>query len=321
MQIFIKDRKTFDTKMHAAALDFDEIRSIYDEYSTFVIPATTANVKENDIIYSDDGFFGIITNIEPEEKKITLSVSQIVNIFSRKLFYEKIEFQYLENRIRDLIYSNFINCEDDLYSLPYLQANAITQTKSNLQPDLDNGIFSIKSYAAKARRVAGVHLQWGITRENLIVDIKRKNAPVKNIDFSNPNYILQSEDFSSKTVSKVTTKAEDNGKERDWYLTENGSVSSVKPSKRLYGEWELLMVAEDANAKDSAVDEFARNTYSHKIVFLSKTPFDLYEPIRVSLRGKIFRSYISGVRKIKNSKLLEISCGELQTEYPYKNLV
>ena len=108
----------------------------------------------------------------------------------RDRFYTDASFTYLEDRIAELITDNFIQCSDTFYAMPYLNVRTVTHTASQMRPDLENNIYAVKSYAAKARRVHNIFLEWDISRTNLSVDVVRRVKTVKNVDFSNPDYIL-----------------------------------------------------------------------------------------------------------------------------------
>lgn len=323
MYIFIKDRKTFKTKTHQLALDFEITRSVYNVYSSFVVSTPETMPKNGDILYADDGFWGVIENIAVDEKKTTLEVSQIITLFSRKLLYAAESWSSLEQHLADLISANFVNCPDAFYALPYLQVTALSQTASAMKPDVENETYTIQSYASKARRLKNIFFDWGLTRTALVLDIVKKAPSVKNIDFSNPNYTLTEQDFSIKTVAKITAKAVDTGTVSDWYLDANGNITTNPPTNRIDGEWETIIVQYAEDVSDAVADEFSKNVYSHNIKFLApkRKGFALYDDLNIVLNGAKFKSYVSGVTERKGSDFVEVSCGELQMSYPFKNLL
>ena len=323
MYIFIKDKKTFKTKSHQLVLDYEITRSIYDAYSSFVISTPENIPKSGDILYSDNGFFCVVETVSINEQKTTLEASQIITLFSRKLLHYGDTWTYLEQHLADLIDANFVNCSDAFYALPYLQVNALSQTRSGMLPDVENELYSIQSYAAKARRLKNIFFDWSISRTQLTLDIIKKTPVVKNIDFSNPNYILTEQDFSIKTVSKITAKAQDTGTSSEWYVDTGGNVVNYVPAKRVDGEWITIIVPTTAEVADAVQDEFSKNIYAHNIKFMApkKNGFSLYDKLNIVMNGEAFTSYVSGITEKKGSELVEITCGELQMVYPFKNLL
>lgn len=320
MYAFIKDSRTFKTKCAALVLAYSVSRSVYDTVSKVTIAAPTVSPSEGDIVYLDEGFMGLITTISPDGDEVELSLVQIVSLFSRSMYYIEEPYIYLEDYIAKLIKENYTRCRDEFYALPWLEVTVGTHSNVNLTPTLEEGTFSVKSYAAAARRIHNIFLEWDITRDTLYVNIVRREKAVKNVDFSNPDYMLLTEDYSSKTVSKVTAYCEEDGAYEDFILTKSGDiVSSASIEDRIAGEWVTLKIRNAEDKENEVKGLFLKNEYSHKITFRTDRSrgFELYDRLLIALNGKVFSSYVSGVTVTDNSNLAEISCGELQMEYPY----
>ena len=326
MEAFVKDRKTFVTKSHNLVLDYNIHYSIYDTVSSIVIETPEILPQEGDILYLDgNGFFGVIKTISPDKGKTTLDCNQIITLFARDIYYQAGTWTYLEDYLTTLINANYTNCPDSYYALPYLQVTAATHTASQMGPDLDDdNVYNIKSYANKMRRLYNIFCEWGITRDTLSLDITYRSKQVKNIDFGNPNYVLLTQDFSEKSVSKITSFCTENSQQQDWVLLEDGSITNTAPATgRVPGEWITLTVQNAADVESSVRDTFAKNEYSHNITFQApvSTGLRLYDRLKIKLDNQIFSSYVSGVIARAHSAVIEITCGELQMQYPYYNLL
>lgn len=321
MRAFIKDIKTFETLSHNAVFGYELKRSIYDTVSTIVIQSPVKPLKEGDIVFLDGAkFYGVIDTISLDGSSVQLGVKQINELFSRDMFFTAKPFSYLEDRLKELIDINFTNCADTFYRLPYLNVKALTRTSSQLLPDLDKDVFSVKSYAAKARRLYNIFFEWKLTRTALNLNIVKRDEKYRNIDFSNPTYSITEQAFSKNSVSKLTTKCEENAQIKDWVLLDNGSIVNTTPDVgRVSGNWQTLTVPKADEVFDAVKNEFLKNEYSHKITFevFSKEGFNLYDRLKIRLDGKLFSSYVSGVTEKMNYDVCEIQCGELQTNYPY----
>ena len=325
MEAYIKDARTFITTSHNLVLDYTIKQSIYDEVSQVIIETPTMLPKEGDIIYLDGKrFFGVIKTVSPDHGKTELAVNQIITLFSREIFYSDMDFTYLEDNLKTLIDENYTNCVDAFYAMPYLSVRASTHTAAQLRPDLENNIYAVKDYASKMRRLYNIFCEWSISRDTLTLDIVQRYLETKNIDFSNPAYTITAQDFSSKTVSKITTFCEENNQTKEWILLKDGSIVNTAPEVgRVEGEWKPLVVSKEEDIDNDVKDEFAKNEYSHKIEFQAPidTKFNLYDKLKIKLDNKIFSSYVSGITESKGSNVIDIQCGELQMQYPYLELL
>jgi len=320
MEVFIKDAKTFATKSHHTVLDYDITPSIYDTVSTITIPQTE-EPAERDFVYLDGAkWLGIIGNVSTDDGRTTLECSQISTLFNRDLFYTAGTYTYLEDYLKTLIDDNYTNCVDTFYSLPFLDVEALTSTTGSLKPDLDDNIYNISSFMAKLRRIKGIYTNYTISRTKLYITIVTRANPVKNVDFSNPSFVITEQNFSAKTISKITTYCEENAQTRNWVLLDDGSIVNSTPTAgRVSGEWVALVVSNADDVAPKVQEEFARNFYSHNITFMCPLnyQFDLYDNLRIKIGNKIFTSYVAQKHLWANSKVQEIQCGELQMQYPY----
>lgn len=324
MYCFIKSKNTFETLSISAVFDYSIYLSIYDSVSTIIIKTPNASISAGDFVYIDGGiFFGVINSIEPDYGRTTLQCGQPVTLFSRNMFYTDQSFQYLEDYLAKLITDNFINCSDPFYAIPYLSVQATTHTTATMKPDLDeNNIYSIMSYASKMRRLYNIFLEWTISRNSINVTIASRTMSQKNIDFTNPSYKILTQDFSDSSISKITSYCVENSQYQDWVLQNDGTITNtISNTNRKYGEWVPLVVQNAADVTDSVRDLFFQTEYSHNIEFSAykRSGFSLYDRLLIKLNGSIFSSYISGIKFQKNSNASTITCGELQTVYPYLN--
>lgn len=322
MIAFIKDKKTFTTKVMVKAVDWELHESIYDTVSTITIPTTKSPINEGDFLMFDGNpFVGIVTEVDIDGGRTELSVEQGVKVFSRDMFYTATSYTYLEDYLESLIDTNYTNCTDEIYELPFLVVNALSHTNANCKPDLEDNVFNIKSYISKLRRLQDIVCYWDFNRTQLILNIYKKTFAVHNIDMSNPRYIVTEQTISNQSVGKITVFCEENSAYSNWYLKTDGTVTNTKPADadRVDGDWTTLIVGETADIQNDVRDEFAQNYYSHKISFMTDTDFEIYDRLNLRIDGKIFNSYVSGIITRKGSKYKEIECGELQTQYPFLN--
>ena len=346
MIVFIKDRKTFATKVMVTAADYEIHESIYNAVSNITIPTPKELPSDGDFIMFDGmDYVGIITEVDVDGGETNISAVQSVNLFNREMFYSGTTYTYLEDHLKDLIDTNYTNCTDLMYKTPYLSVTAGSHTSGNILPDftetaqsddtpasvtgttltLDSlgssvmgSVYSIDSYISKLRRVKDIVLSWGFTRTALTINIYKKSFSTYNIDLSNPRYKITEETFSNLTVGKLSVFCESNGVYYTRYLKTDGTIVSTDPvSDRVDGEWQTLIVRDYSDLTNYVADAFAQNYYSHKISFITDREFELYDRLSLRVDGKIFNSYVSGIVRTKGSDLITVECGELQTQYPF----
>lgn len=348
MICFIKDRKSFTTTSMATAVDFEIHDSIYDTVSRVTIPTPESPINEGDFVLFDGvPYVGIVSEVEIDGGTTEISVKQGVQLFSREMFFTPATYTYLEDHLKDLIDTNYTNCSDAVYKLPFLSVTATTHTSGTLMPDIGDATtyanpssvagetlkltevkytagstYSIASYISKMRRVKDIVCDWSFTNTVLKVDITQKSFPTHNIDMSNPSYKITEQTFSDETVGKLTVYCEEDGNYYTRYLKDDGTITSTySPTGRVDGEWKSIVISELAELNDAVADEFALNYYSHKLSFMTDKNYGLYDKLMIRINGKVFSSYISGIITRKGSKYREIECGELQTQYPFLNRI
>lgn len=303
----------------STAVDYEIHESIYDTVSRVTIPTPKSPPQEGDFLMFDGmSFVGIIKEVDINGGETQLSVEQGVKLFSRDMFYSSASYTYLETYLKGLIDTNYTNCTDSVYQVPFLTVNALTSTNVNCKPDLDNNVYNIKSYISKIRRLQDIVCDWDFDRTTLTLNIYKKLFPTYNIDMSNPRYKITEQTFSGETIGKITVYCEENTSYTTWYLKTDGSITQTQPaSDRVEGEWRTLTVGEAADVSEEVADEFAQNYYSHKITFSTDRTFNLYDRLVLRIDGKIFNSYVAGTIQRKGSKMHTVECGELQTSYPF----
>lgn len=316
MRCFIKDASTFKTKCMHGVSSYDlTLNSIYDETSEISLPGCKL-AQEGDFAIIDGKYIFIISEIERNDDLTTLKCKDVMNLFSRDLVYSTAPTS-LETYVKSAIEDNFKNQSDALYKLPFLSVTAETATAGTLKPDIDDGVWNIKSYCAKLRRLHGIYTYLSVSGDTLNIKIKKETRTAKNIDFSLSAYRLLDEAYSSENVGKITVICTENSTVTNYFLMSDGSVStSYSSTGRINGKWTTMTVENAADVLDKVKDEFAKNSSSHMIEFDSDKTFLFYQPVRIKNKDKIFSSYISAVRYKDGATTYKT--GELRLEFTMK---
>lgn len=314
MHAYIKDGHTFETKHHGTVLDWDFVlASIDDDTSDIQIAGSANTVLAGDIVFAGE-YAGLIKEAEIENGHIRITCIDMINLFNRPLL--AVDFPVgssVEAFVAEQIRANYIELEDVMYRVPYL--SIITSTNTQGQgPDTEDGLWTIKEYAAKLRKLYNIHVSFSAARDNLVVRIARMGKNTHKVFLDNSQWELIEESFSRETVGKITTKAEDTGAAQDWYLLTDGSITNTyTPEGRVDGTWEVMTVSKAEEAADKVAEEFASNTASHLIEFATEREYGFCDDVIIrTKKGLIVTSYITSIRQEKGNSKKIYKSGELR---------
>lgn len=330
MEALIKSFSDWHAVSHQLVVDYELKPSIYDTVSQITIQTPKESISEGDFLYLDTlDWLGVIKSIEQDEYITKLKCNQANTMFDRDILFtaDFSPFDSYEGYLKDLLDENYTNISDELYQMPFLNVIAESENAGDIQPEVKDYLWKVSSYISKLRRLAGVHVSYEVERTELKVHIYKPALQTIHIDMtSSPEYKILSEDYSVKRISKIRAywETEDNGLGyRTYYLKKNGSIVTTKPSlaDRVLGEWVSKKCSNADKVLEEVQDEFAKNTYSHNITFRTTRKFELYQPLELMINDTIYTTYIASYVIKKNTDLIQYTCGELQVEYPFLELI
>lgn len=314
MEAYLKRFTDFKTYAKLVVLDYDAvIDSIYDEQSTFTVVGDTEIIPGDFFICSE--FIGKVLEVTPgESTTVEIKCSGILSFFDRPLVYGS-DGTYAESFIAAALTDSYKSVADAQYAMPYL---TITHAASSafIKPDVADGFYSLKSYIAKARRVKNVFVTFSVTGDSLAINIATKSPATATIMLNDGRHEQISETISSASVAKITTLQEDGAggyTEAQWYLNTDGNITNSPPVVRVDGAWIGLTLMADAVAADEVKNEFAKNSFSHKIEFRSSQKYNFYSPIIIKTKNRVLASYISAIRTDSADSRYLYKTGELGT--------
>jgi len=306
MLCYIKSRATFHTSASLTVIDYDiALDSVYDDASTLTVLTEIINIEGDFICFN--GWIGVISSVAPEKGQTTISARNILAAFNRPMI--PAEGATIEGFIKDTLEAGYKNLADDLYKMPYLTVTTASSTPF-LSPDLDDttGLWNLRAYIAKVRRLKGVFCTWGLSgKSGLTCSIEAKEIPTLRLDFSDKSNRMESETYSRYSVAKVTAVVEGVG--TDYYLHTDGT-HDTNNTDRVTGAWEVI-VTDDEKKADAVAEVFAKSAYSHLIEFRSDREFGFYDNLQVRINGRVLNSYVSTVKKSMKNGVLYKS-GELR---------
>ena len=315
MIAYIRDRHTFKLKHHATALSYDmTVQSIYDEVSEFTVKGTGSSAKAGDFFFAGK-FFGVVKEVDKDRETLSVTCSDIDTLFSRDIpDAPGTAGGSVEGYIKSLIDRYYVNQPDAVYATPYLTVAASTSTAGSALPDVEDGVWNVKSYLSKVRRLYNIHTSYSVVNGKLVMRIFHRDRQTRKVFLSLSDFEVLEESFAHDAVGKVTTIAEDTGEKKDWYLLTDGTVTNAYTDKnRVDGTWEVLKVSGAAKAEEEARNKFRENSGSHLIEFASGRDYAFYDNLIVRTKeGRVLNSYISAVRKSSERTKTIYKSGDLR---------
>lgn len=321
MLFYFKDKKTFMTKGVAEGATWKLTESVWTELSEITCQLVPS-VEAGDFIYATTGWLGIISSVVKEKSVMYLKVQKIEQLFDRDVCFTFGALQPCEWTANYYVNQYFRLGSDEVYNYPFLQVQRDTTEAKPLKPPAENGVFNVKSYLARIRRLNQVFTSYSIEEDILTMHIYHEVRPQKTLITSNVPVQIVEESFGGSQVAKVSTYTYDGSgwvfeeELTDWYLLENGTVTNdpeTATSPRAEGDWKLLNIQEEDDPESMARNVFAENSYTHKIVVRvpdDKAIYNFYDPVRVEIKNRVYQTYVS--RRTATS--------EGYTEYTFGNL-
>ena len=292
MIAYIKRRSTFATYLHINISTYNAaLNSIYDDQSTLTAIGEIDIDAEDFLIF--DNFIGIIKTVTPGEEDTTEIVcDSILHAFKRKLVYPTPPAT-IEAFINSEMTDNYKSVSDAEYDMPYLSITS-TDTTSFIKPDVEDGMYSLKSYIAKVRRTKSVFVSFTVSGNTLAVNIAEVTPATYNIVMADGKHELITQSFAKSSIAKITSLQDSTTKY--WYLQADGSITNSPPAPRLEGAWIGIPIDTDATDTEVVADEFAKNSKSNKIEFRSFEEYDFYSTVSLRIKETVLTSYVSSVR-------------------------
>lgn len=326
--VYFLDRVDLEIK---DVIEFENYEYTIDEETnknTIFNVMKKVNAKNDDIaILIRNGnidYIGIVKEAGNENgelrRKITLKY--ISNIFDRKIILaneQLISQTGIEDFIAKEIYDNFTNSSDTLLNKKWLDVEVKTHTKITKSVETDNGIYNFHTFITNCSQNYNIILDFAYVNKRIKLTIYKQEAETLLIDTTIPDISNYTEKSEANIIAKVVVKTDADVQE--WYLLNDRTITQDKSNvNRAYGEVEAVYTAKSEDAKQTALDKFKGNTYSHYISFDINKKSKLFEvdklkigtPVSVRTDNNvILDTYISAIVD-KGNNFINITCGNMR---------
>ena len=339
MVVFIKKSSDLSTAWYGEAASWSDVplESIGNESGQIVIP-DDGNDYSGDFLVLIGGKTFYIDKTSPNNGTRTLTVVAPYNYFKRDLIWPEGGVQENETYghfISREITRNYRQCSDLNFRISFIRVSSgrsdIIMPPGDPEPP---GIYNLLDIFEEAVS-SGVLLNYEVKMAGddvwVFTCTTKSNDPIAhNIFFNDGHSLIISETYSKDLVAKLTIfhpntievpDPEDPSKTineteydtSEWYLDNEGNISSTVPEQLAEGTWRIIEIQEDEIPEEMASKTFAENINSHKVEFYSDYDMSVWDPVFLRINGKVFTSYITSKHISSNQEWFIYTCGELPT--------
>lgn len=279
-------------------------------------------IRENDEIV----FMGIINSPKNEggENKYSITAEYITKLFDRDILVKNENLIHevgIEDFIKETIESEFINSEDSLLNIDYLDIEVLTHTKVNKSIDnAEKGIYNLHTYITNCNQNYNIAYDFKFANGRLKMIISKQKQETQLIDANTGDITNYTEVFKTNVTAKVTVKTATSI--FNYFLLNNRTISTdINNENRAIGLIKTVYTEKNEDAEQTALNEFTSNSYEHLIQFDINSNSKLYDvknwkigtPVKMQTKNNvILDSYISAISKKKNSKFYSIKTGNIR---------
>lgn len=346
IQVFVKEKIKMETnKVFMWIFDFKDftIKDIVEisDYEINIDEETNANsvikvlkkttAKAQDIVFIKKNgeiiYWGIIDNIQNEDgkKMYEFTLKYITNMFDEKVetdyasgVDELIRTTGIEDFFKRTIDDHFIVNEDTFINRTYLEVRVLTHTKLETSiTNIQNGIYNLHTWMTNCTQKYDIVYNFFIENKKLIITISKEEINKELLNVKAQPISNYTEVFETKVISKVVVKIKDVYARYILYLlNDRTTTEDMTDENRAQGSTERIYVENQDDARQSALDVFKQNSYSHMISFKMLNKYmKIGTPIAIKTKNStILNTYISAI-KITPRKFIEYTCGNIRINF------
>lgn len=335
MELYIIDNKTLDILSVCNVCEYNlNLDEETNGVSEFVLPSLN-NIKKGCYLVLNGLYKQFLFVVDDDvtvaknETCVTVPALDISNIFDRKIILknkEKMIEQGIENFIADTILENFVNTDDTVFNLDYIDVYIHTNTKANVAIDEQNGLYNFHTFLINCRQYKNIYTDFSIENRRLRIDIAYKLEETMLIDTTLAEVTNYNKIYEVDPVTKVEAYIRADGSIYNLYLKSDRTTTTNKDDPdRLYGRIETISCDTLENAKEETLNTIKANTYTHLVEFsIAKTSklvdiTKLYigRHIKIKTEDSIYDSYISAIT-LTDENFVSFKSGNLRIDFTDK---
>lgn len=336
MELYILSRKDLALLSISKLIDYEiNIDEETNAKSMFKLINTNGLMKGNYIILNGlyKQFLFIIdeVNLVKYSNVCELVCLDISNIFDRKIIEKNID-QMTEDSIEEFIINNindnFVNSNDSVLNLSYIELNQLTTTKTSVLTNSENGLYNFHTFLTNCRQYKNIFTTFSFKMVTtpmgkvlkLQIDVGYEAKIQKMIDTTLTVVTNYNKIKEENVTAKVTVYIRENQTEYNLYLKSDRTTTTNKNDpNRVFGSIEVISVEKEEDAPSEALNVMKGNRYNHLVEFniyknsnlIDISSLDIGTPILIKTNEEIYESYISAIN-INNSNFVGFKSGNLR---------
>ena len=337
MEIYILDNKNLNILSVCRPCNYNlNLDEETNGKSEIVLPSLNFAKKGFYLVFNGlyKQFLFVIDDVitSKEEKAVTVSLLDISNIFDRKIILrdrENMLTNGIENYIANEMDRNFINSNDSILNLNYVDVYVHSTTRANVTINDEDNLYNFHTYLINCRQYKNIYTEFkfeGIANRRLKIDIENKSESTMLIDTTLAEVTGYNKVYEVDPVTKVEAYVRENGSVYNLYLrTDRTTTTNKNDVNRLEGRIETISCDTLENAQEEALNVIRANTYKHLVEFnIAKSSKlidvkNLYigRPIKIKTQDSIYDSYISAII-LSDENFVQYKTGNLRIDFTDK---
>jgi len=267
------------------------------------------------------------------EQAITVPALDISNIFDRKIILKNAESMStdgIEQFIANNILENFVNTDDTVFNLDYIDVYIHTNTLAAVTIDDENGLYNLHTFIINCRQYKNIYTEFSIIMvegtRRLRIDIGYKLEDIMLVDTTLAEVTDYNKIYEVDPVTKVECYVRENGSVYNLYLKSDRTTTTDKDDPdRLYGRIETISCDALDKALEESLNVIQANRYKHLVEFsIAKTSklIDIRQlyigrQIKIKTEDSIYDSYISAIT-LSDENFVKFKTGNLRIDFTDK---
>lgn len=331
---YFLDKNTFEIKEVAQIKDFQIDLDEETNAKTSIEIIKNLNIQDKDIVLIKEKeatvYIGVIEAPTSEDKNglYQIEAKYITNLFDRELILKDAEIikqKGIEDFISHTIRNEFLNSEDELLNINYIDIAVLTHTPKKFTVKTENGIYNFHTFINNCTQNYNIVYTFEIVNKRLKITIENiENKEIEIVDANVSDILNYKEKFQTNVISKVTVVCE-NGTKHDYFLLNDRTTTEDKNAQnRAVGDIKVIYEADVEDAKQGALNIFRSNSYSHLIQFDINKNSTLYDVknwrigtlLKIKNKsGNIIDTYISAITIKKDNPIYSIKTGNIRINF------
>lgn len=341
---YVLDAETLTIK---DLLEFEEYEFQMDtEFAnkSRIVVSGKPNTSEDDfIVCQSEGsivFTGVVENYTStsDSSAYTLTMKQAANLFDRFVFIageNLVSGTGIEDFIAKAITDNWISSGDAILDRTYMTVTAVTHTpvyaKVSTIVSLQDGCYNLKTFLGNAMEYYDIYVGFDFTTPGALhITIYRDTSDDVAVDATVTDVTEYTETYSVDALAKLnvlwnqmdgdTILASES---RTYYLLSDRTITTdgTNPNRASGSVRSMVIEADTENEMyQSVLDEFASNSYSHKISFLLAMESKLYDytdfypghDTMIKTKSGIRNSIVTGLSISSSGRFAQVVFGKLK---------